>query len=59
MKVSWLEGLVLYSGGCSWILPLKGSAMSSSVFWCVYWLGMTLGSFSANKQVCVSVLLKV
>jgi len=33
--------------------------MSSSVFWCVYWLGMTLGSFSANKQVCVSVLLKV
>lgn len=32
--------------------------MSSSVFCCVYWLGMTLGSFSANKQVCVSVLLK-
>ena len=33
--------------------------MSSSVFWGGYWLGVTLGSFSANKKVCVSVLLKV
>ena len=41
------------------LVSLKGSAMSSSVFWVIYGLGMALGSLSANEQSCVPVLLKV
>ena len=37
-------------------VSLKGSAVSSSVFWGVYELGMFGGSLSAN--VCVPTLLK-
>ena len=37
---------------------LMGSATSSSVFWCVYGLGMALGSLSTNGQIYVCVLLR-
>ena len=40
-------------------VSLKGSAISSSVLWGVYALGMTLCSFSADGQGCFSVLLMV
>ena len=40
-------------------VSLKDSAISSSVLWGVYALGMTLCSFSADGQGCFSVLLMV
>lgn len=49
MKVSWLRGTVSVSW---WMeldrVSLKGSAMSSSVFWGVYRFGMALVSLSDN-----------
>ena len=41
------------------LVSLKGSAMSSSMFWGLYRFGMALGSLSANGQGCVPVLLQV
>ena len=41
------------------LVSLKGSAVSSSVFWSVYELGVFWGSLSANGQVCVPTLLKI
>lgn len=41
----------------SWIF-LMCSATTSSVFWCVYRLGIALGSLSANGQIYVCVLLR-
>ena len=38
---------------------LKGSAISSSVFWGFSGLVMALGSLSDNGQMCVPILLKV
>ena len=40
-------------------VSLKGSAVSSSVFWGVYELGMFGGSLSANVQVCAPTLLNI
>ena len=40
------------------LLSLKGSTVSSSIFWGVYGLDMAFGSLSASVQCCVSVLLK-
>ena len=41
------------------LVSLKGSAVSSSVFWGDYGLGMVSGSLSDNAQDCVSVLLMI
>ena len=41
------------------LVSLKGSAVSSSVFWGVYELGMFGGSLSATGQVCALTLLKI
>ena len=40
------------------LISLKGSAVSSSVFWSVYGFCMALGILSANVQSCIPVLLK-
>ena len=40
-------------------VSLKGSAISSSVFWGFSGLVMALGSLSDHGQVCVPILLKV
>ena len=40
------------------LLSLKGSAVSSAVFWGVRGLGMALGSLSASGQCCVTILLQ-
>ena len=41
------------------LVSLKGSTVSSSVFWGIYELGMFQGSLSANGQVCVPTLLNI
>ena len=41
------------------LVPLKGSATSTGVFWCVCELGMDLGSMSVNGQDCVPSLLMI
>ena len=40
------------------LISLKGSALSSIEFGCIYWFGIALGNLSANVQHCVPVLLK-
>ena len=40
------------------LIFLKGSAVSSSVFWSVYGFDMALGSLSDNVQSCIHVFLK-
>lgn len=50
--------LFLISGPGSFSLSLKGSAVSSAVFWGVCGLVMALGSLSASGQCCVTVLLQ-
>ena len=47
---------VLVNGAGSFLL--MGNATSSSVFCCVYGLGMALGSLSTNGQIYVCVLLR-
>ena len=60
MKVSWLEGLVPVSWWMELDLVfLEGSAVSSSVFWGVYELGMFGGRLSTTGQVCAPILLKI
>ena len=60
VKVSWLRGLMPVF---LWMdldcVSLKGSAMSSNLFWGVNRLGIALGSQSANWLGCVLVVLKV
>ena len=59
MKVSSLGGLVpvFWSTELN-LVSLKGSVVSSSVFWGVYWFGMALDSLSFNDQDCVLALLE-
>ena len=60
MQVSWLGGLVPIFLWLEWdLVSLKGSAISSSVFWGVYGFSMALSSLSTNGQDCVSILLMV
>ena len=58
VQVSWFVGFVPVFWWMELdLVSLKGSAVSSSVFWGVYWFCMALGSLSANVQGC-AVLLK-
>ena len=58
-KVCSLRGLVpLFWWVDLDLLSLKGSAVSSAVFWGVRGLGMALGSLSASGQCCVTILLQ-
>ena len=60
VKLSWLGGFVPVLWWMELdLVSLKGSAMSSSVSWGDYGLGMALGSLSDNGQGCVSVLLMI
>lgn len=60
VKFSWLGGFVPIFWWMELdLVPLKCSAMSSSVFWGVFHLAMALGSLSTNRQSCVSVLLMI
>ena len=59
-ELSWLGGLVPVLWWMELdLVSLKGSAVSSNVFWGDYGLGMVLGSLSDNAQGCVSVLLMI
>ena len=41
------------------LVSLKGYVMSSTVFFVIFVLSMTLGSLSSNGQFCVPTLLKL
>lgn len=56
MKVSWFVPMFLWMKLD--LVFLKGYAMSSTVFFVVFVLSVTLGSFSSNGQFCVPTLLK-